>query len=87
MEEVVCQVRIKLLSYSYNPYEYHDNVDDRDSHVENICIWICDHDAGMLKWLKDVTENDPGSEDAAEAARLIARIEEVTRTLNGGTSL
>lgn len=78
---------IDIFSYNYNPYEYHDNVDDRDRHVENICGWICDHDEGMLKWLQDVTENDPGSEDAVEAAKLIARIEEVTRILNGGINL
>lgn len=66
---------IDMFAYDFDPYAYHDNVDDRDEHVANIYTWICGHNKGLRKWLQDIINDNPRSEDAAKAKSLIARLD------------
>ena len=66
---------IDMFAYDFDPYNYHDNVDDREEHVANIYNRICDHDEGLRKWLQNIIDDNPGSEDAVKAKALIARLD------------
>ncbi len=65
---------IDLFAYDFDPYEYNDNVDDREEHVANIYAWICEHNKGLMDWLQNIIDGNPHSEDAAKAMALIVRM-------------
>ena len=68
---------IDQFSFDYDPYEYRDTVDDRETALRELTASLQDGDAqGVRKWLQDIAEDEPG-EWTAEAAALLDRLEQL----------
>ena len=70
---------IDQFSFDYDPYEYRDTVDDRETALRELTASLQDGDAqGVRKWLQDIAEDEPG-EWTAEAAALLDRLDQLVR--------
>ena len=68
---------IDQFAFDYDPYEYRDTVDDRETALRELTASLQDGDAqGVRKWLQDIAEDEPG-EWTAEAAALLNRLEQL----------
>ena len=68
---------IDQFSFDYDPYEYRDTVDDRETALRELTASLQDGDAqGVRKWLQDIAEDEPG-EWTAEAAALLDRLDQL----------
>ena len=68
---------IDQFSFDYDPYEYRDTVDDRETALRELTASLQDGDAqGVRKWLQDIAEDDPG-EWTAEAVALLDRLDQL----------
>ena len=68
---------IDQFSFDYDPYEYRDTVDDRETALRELTASLQDGDAqGVRKWLQDIAEDDPG-EWTAEAVALLDRLNQL----------
>ena len=68
---------IDQFSFDYDPYEYRDTVDDRETSLRELTASLQDGDVqGVRKWLQDIAEDEPG-EWTAEAAALLDRLDQL----------
>lgn len=68
---------IDQFAFDYDPYEYRDTVDDRETALRELTASLQDGGAqGVRKWLQDITEDEPG-EWTAEAAALLDRLDQL----------
>lgn len=66
---------IDRFAFDFDPYEYRDQVEDREAAVRELTVSIRHGDVrGIQDWLQDILdENEPG-EDTAKAADLKQRL-------------
>ena len=68
---------IDQFAFDYDPYEYRDTVDDRETALRELTASLQDGGAqGVRKWLQDIAEDEPG-EWTAEAAALLDRLDQL----------
>ena len=68
---------IEQFAFDYDPYEYRDTVDDRETALRELTASLQDGGAqGVRKWLQDIAEDEPG-EWTAEAAALLDRLDQL----------
>ena len=68
---------IDQFAFDYDPYEYRDTVDDRETALRELTASLQDGDAqGVRKWLQDIVEDEPG-EWTAEAVTLLERLDQL----------
>ena len=68
---------IDQFAFDYDPYEYRDTVDDRETALRELTASLQDGGAqGVRKWLQDIAEDEPG-EWTAEAVALLDRLEQL----------
>ena len=68
---------IDQFAFDYDPYEYRDTVDDRETALRELTASLQNGDAqDVRKWLQDIAEDEPG-EWTAEAAALLDRLDQL----------
>src|SRR5699024_10801375 len=68
---------IDQYAFDYDPYEYRDTVNDRETALRELTASLQNGDAqDVRKWLQDVAEDEPG-EWTAEAAALLDRLDQL----------
>ena len=68
---------IDQFAFDYDPYEYRDTVDDRETALRELTASLQDGGAqGVRKWLQDIAEDEPG-EWTAEVAALLDRLDQL----------
>lgn len=80
---------IDKFSKDYDPYEYGDTVSGREEeHFDKLCEDISNGNVEhLVKWLKDIIEEDEIPENVQEAKALLKRLEESHETTGKSTSL
>ena len=68
---------IDQFSFDYDPYEYRDTVDDRETALRELTASLQDGDVqGVRKWLQDIAEDESG-EWTAKAVALLDRLNQL----------
>ena len=68
---------IDQFAFDYDPYEYRDTVDDRETALRELTASLQDGGAqGVRKWLQDIAEDEPG-EWTTEATALLDRLDQL----------
>ena len=73
---------IDQFTFDYDPYEYHDNVDDREDALKELTVTLRSGDAGGVRsWLQNIINEDDPGETTEKAAQLLDRLNQlVTET-------
>ena len=69
---------IDQFTFDYDPYEYHDNVDDREDALKELTVTLRRSDAGGVRsWLQNIINEDDPGETTEKAAQLLDRLNQL----------
>ena len=69
---------IDQFTFDYDPYEYHDNVDDREDALKELTITLRRGDTGGVRnWLQNIINEDDPGEITEKAAQLLDRLNQL----------
>ena len=69
---------IDQFTFDYDPYEYHDNVDDREDALKELTVTLRRGDAGGVRsWLQNIINEDDPGETTEKAAQLLDRLNQL----------
>ena len=69
---------IDQFTFDYDPYEYHDNVDDRENALKELTVTLRRGDAGGVRsWLQNIINEDDPGETTEKAAQLLDRLNQL----------
>ena len=69
---------IDEFAFDYDPYEYHDTVDDREDALKELTITLRSGEAGGTRnWLQNIVDEDDPGEMTEKAAQLLDRLNQL----------
>ena len=71
-------IDIDQFSFDYDPYEYRDQVDDREEALKELTASLLGNDAeGVRQWLQTIVDEDEPGETTEEATSLLKRLDQL----------
>ncbi len=71
-------IDIDQFSFDYDPYEYRDQVDDREEALKELTASLLGNDAeGVRQWLQTIVDEDEPGETTEEAVSLLKRLDQL----------
>ena len=70
---------LDAFAFDYDPYEYKDQIDDREQAVHNVySLLFTGETEPLCKWLRELTEEEEDNDVIIRANALFERVQRVT---------